>query len=200
MAAPHRGRPATAGIRSTAPWTTRRGPQVDMEGLAALAAGRPSWMFEGACNRYAGVIDFVPDTQAEAREPKRVCDTECPVRARCLAYGLSQRTTKGRPALDGVWGGATKYERARMLREGTDVLPIDVPGYVTRMPTRQHRIAELVRLGHTQPAIALTFGVSVKTVERDLSLLRRDQKAERDRAEQRRAAGAVARAEIAARL
>jgi WhiB family redox-sensing transcriptional regulator len=79
----------------------------------------------------AGCRDADPVTFFEAyevNEAKRICAI-CPVQAPCLEYALSTRQE------DGVWGGASEGERARMLeatRPTVDDAPLESISYRTR--------------------------------------------------------------------
>lgn len=70
-----------------------------------------SWRDSAMC-REAPEIDFFPspeDAPAIARA-KEVCAV-CPVAAECLDYALETRQA------DGVWGGHTTKERAKLRRQ-----------------------------------------------------------------------------------
>lgn len=55
-----------------------------------------------------------PDIEAETNELRRLCDG-CPVRDECLQESLRVWPT------DGIWGGLTRYERAR-IRSGSSTV------------------------------------------------------------------------------
>lgn len=65
------------------------------------------WTSEAAC---AGkpVEWFYPDRGDTTVKAKKVC-RECPVKAECLEYGLSQA--------HGVWGGVSVRGRRKIVRE-----------------------------------------------------------------------------------
>ena len=68
----------------------------------------PPWMDDALC-RSASPGDFFPSDGVGVERAKRVC-AECPVRAECLEYALTQRIEHG------VWGGCSERERRRMMR------------------------------------------------------------------------------------
>jgi WhiB family transcriptional regulator, redox-sensing transcriptional regulator len=69
---------------------------------------QPEWYPEARCKGVDPEI-FFPATVEDAEPAKSICGV-CPVKSACLDYALStfQR--------DGVWGGATEYERRVIKR------------------------------------------------------------------------------------
>ncbi|WP_405433832.1 WhiB family transcriptional regulator [Micromonospora sp. NBC_00617] len=75
-----------------------------------LLGAREDWWERAAC-RGIDVDVFYPlpnDRVAEARA-LLVC-AQCPIRARCRRYAISNRETYG------IWGGMTEQQRAALLR------------------------------------------------------------------------------------
>ncbi|MEM9036966.1 MAG: WhiB family transcriptional regulator [Actinomycetota bacterium] len=66
------------------------------------------WMATGNCaERPPGL--FFPSDGVGVEVAKRVC-VDCPVRAACLEYALTNRIDHG------VWGGTSERERRRILK------------------------------------------------------------------------------------
>ena len=68
----------------------------------------PAWQRRGAC-RGEPLGWFFPERGASTREAKEFC-RGCVVREDCLEYALAE------PDLQGIWGGLSERERARMRR------------------------------------------------------------------------------------
>jgi WhiB family transcriptional regulator, redox-sensing transcriptional regulator len=74
-----------------------------------------SWLDRAACAGVDGHLFFAPDIERtqdrEIREAKAaaIC-AQCPVRAQCLDYALSNSIKHG------IWGGLNQSERARERR------------------------------------------------------------------------------------
>ncbi len=68
------------------------------------------WRDRALCAQVGGDL-WHPDKGRSAAPAKRICE-KCPVRRDCLNYALET------PVLDGVWGGKTPRERARMRLRG----------------------------------------------------------------------------------
>lgn len=69
----------------------------------------PEWYADATCAQ-VGVPDLwfpAPSDRNAAAAAQDVC-RRCPVQADCLAYAIDD------PRLDGVWGGTTKEQRARI--------------------------------------------------------------------------------------
>jgi hypothetical protein len=98
------------------------------------------------------VASLGPAYQAQVMAAKAVC-RRCPVRSSCLAEALRRMPY-------GIAGGLTEQER-RHLRPATG---LGAP-----------RWRALLEAGRPHPEVARLFGVSVRTVERWASRLRRDQ-------------------------
>jgi WhiB family redox-sensing transcriptional regulator len=75
--------------------------------LELIQMGRPAWMRDSLCREHPEV-DFVPPDGGSTVEAKRVC-RQCLVVDRCKEFALNQPA-----ALDGVWGGTTPDDRARL--------------------------------------------------------------------------------------
>jgi hypothetical protein len=54
---------------------------------------------------------WFPEQGEKATDPKRVCEA-CPIQARCLAVALAAPKQE-----EGIWGGTSKRERAKMLEQ-----------------------------------------------------------------------------------
>lgn len=76
--------------------------------VALFKQGDTRWM-DGALCAGADTELFFSDNPTDIAAAKSICSV-CPVRSQCLRYALE------RPQLDGVWGGATRVERAEMRR------------------------------------------------------------------------------------
>ena len=68
-----------------------------------------SWQDDGACLRYAGVVDFFPARGESADAAKAIC-ASCEVRPQCLDFSLRMKI------MHGVWGGLDERERRRVRR------------------------------------------------------------------------------------
>ena len=68
---------------------------------------RPSWQYRAAC-RGRGSEDYFT-YGSDVRATKAIC-ARCPVEPECLAVALED------PALVGIWGGTTLFERRAMRR------------------------------------------------------------------------------------
>lgn len=73
-----------------------------------------TWRLDGACRDQDPELFFPfaangPEDTAGERRAKAVC-RDCPVRATCLRFALDTAQKYG------VWGGASEYDRERMLR------------------------------------------------------------------------------------
>ncbi len=66
------------------------------------------WMADGLCREYSPET-FFPRDGMGVIVAQRIC-AECPVKAPCLEYALSNRVDHG------VWGGTSERERRRILR------------------------------------------------------------------------------------
>ena len=76
----------------------------------------PEWMLSGACTgqpdldlHFPEAAEGTPAYDRQAGRAKRVCET-CPVVAECLGYAVRFNIK------DGIWGGTTGAERARVRR------------------------------------------------------------------------------------
>ena len=68
------------------------------------------WMEDALCAQIAPDIFFPePSQRAEAERAKQFC-RRCPVRKQCLEYAVANKF------VDGIWGGTTGNERARIWR------------------------------------------------------------------------------------
>lgn len=67
------------------------------------------WMEEGICTQTDPEV-FFPERGASAADAKRICGG-CPVREKCLEYGLRVRDRYG------VYGGLSERERRRLIKE-----------------------------------------------------------------------------------
>jgi WhiB family redox-sensing transcriptional regulator len=80
----------------------------DAAPTALLPGAMPEWMLEGDCSS-SNAEAFFPERGAPCAAAREMC-AGCPVREQCLDYALKTRQR------DGVWGGTTPKERARILR------------------------------------------------------------------------------------
>lgn len=69
------------------------------------------WRLQAAC-RTADPALFFPERAEEAGPAKAICRS-CPVQRTCLDYALAI------PDLDGIWGGKSSSQRARMRHGAT---------------------------------------------------------------------------------
>ena len=67
------------------------------------------WMARGKCWDMDPAI-FFPSDGMGVEAAQRIC-AECPVKATCLEYALTNRLAHG------VWGGTSERERQRILRQ-----------------------------------------------------------------------------------
>lgn len=86
-------------------------PRLDV--LATLGLEVPGWYSEARC-RDADPSRFFPPKGQSTDDAVRICWT-CPVREDCLDYAM-RREYRDPDARDGVWGGLTASERARLAR------------------------------------------------------------------------------------
>lgn len=75
---------------------------LDFDGSQACAGADPNLFF--------------PDRNSDARAAQKLCKP-CSWRVRCLEYALSAPAGPRGRYVDGVWGGTTAPERARLRRE-----------------------------------------------------------------------------------
>jgi WhiB family redox-sensing transcriptional regulator len=66
------------------------------------------WMAHGKCRDLEPTV-FFPSDGIGVQVACRIC-AECPVKAPCLEYALTNRVDHG------VWGGTSERERRRILR------------------------------------------------------------------------------------
>ncbi len=78
--------------------------------MELLQIEHENWREAGACNDMADV-DFFPSAEdvAAIRRAQAVCDS-CPVMDECLTYALETNQSEG------IWGGMTATERAKLRR------------------------------------------------------------------------------------
>lgn len=72
------------------------------------------WRERAECARDHDPEDWFPPAGRSAIPALLVC-MRCPVRRPCLAYALSTEQGLSPDAVEGIWGGATRTERLRML-------------------------------------------------------------------------------------
>ena len=87
---------------------------------------------------------FYPTSRHGVAEAIAICDS-CPVEVTCLKWALGQYGNL--PELDGIWGGKSEKQRARLLRL--------TPTRVERMRARRTDVALLGRRGRSPRAIDL---------------------------------------------
>jgi len=66
------------------------------------------WMGQGRCKNIDPAV-FFPSDWIGVQSAQRIC-VNCTVSPQCLGYALANRIT------DGVWGGTSERQRARLLR------------------------------------------------------------------------------------
>ncbi|MEI2699479.1 MAG: WhiB family transcriptional regulator [Microthrixaceae bacterium] len=76
------------------------------------------WMAQGNCADKPPSL-FFPSDGVGVEVAKRVC-ADCPMKAMCLEYALSNRIDHG------VWGGTSERERRRILKARAARRPVAV--------------------------------------------------------------------------
>lgn len=72
----------------------------------------PAWHDNAACQS-ADPDMFFPDKGVPTSYAAAICDT-CPVRSECLDYAMELEGDLNRRLREGVWGGLSPAERARL--------------------------------------------------------------------------------------
>ena len=75
---------------------------------ATAQSGADAWMLHARCRGMNPSV-FFPTDGAGFEAARRIC-VECPVRAECLEYALTNQIDQG------AWGGTSERERRRILR------------------------------------------------------------------------------------
>lgn len=65
--------------------------------------GPLGWQDRGVCR--GSEVPFILEGNQRSREAKKLCNTPCPVKKRCLDYAIDNDIP------DGIWGGQTRGER-----------------------------------------------------------------------------------------
>lgn len=116
---------------------------------------QPDWYRDALCAQIGWEV-FFPEKGENAKEAKQVC-LRCPVREQCLREALANGEEFG------IWGGRSVVERERLAHGST-------PAVVQRghlIPVElEAKIKDLLTSELSQRAIALSVGVSAKTVRR----------------------------------
>lgn len=74
----------------------------------------PEWITDAICEEKDDTLFFPqPGRNDQAKAAKAIC-ARCPVATKCLTYALDFG-----PRLEGIWGGATPEDRARLLGKET---------------------------------------------------------------------------------
>ena len=171
-----------------------RASMLELLDFRSMVATRPAWFYEGTCNSRQE-LDWAPATREEGRKPRAVCWEVCPVREQCLAWALEHHES-------GCWGGTLDYERTRMRKTGrTEATPprlMPAPQKSkkrnpaqrrsdeairarnkalaekrqTAMKRRTAEIAQYLAAGRTPESIAYALGITKRTVERHVALIR----------------------------
>jgi WhiB family transcriptional regulator, redox-sensing transcriptional regulator len=71
----------------------------------------PGWYRDAACQDVPPGVTFFAERGKAARAAKLICG-RCPVLDQCQTWALEQHQ-----ALEGIWGGLTRSDRARIRRE-----------------------------------------------------------------------------------
>lgn len=75
------------------------------------------WRDQAACARPdIPTESFYPVKGKDGNEAKAICEA-CPVRSECLEYAITNNEAIG------VWGGASRTERRRIVRERAKAAP-----------------------------------------------------------------------------
>ena len=110
-----------------APWAERpfSGSEISEQiGLSGRQTSRmdqvldTEWMAQGNCADKPPSL-FFPSDGVGVEVAKRVC-ADCPMKATCLEYALSNRIDHG------VWGGTSERERRRILKARAARRPVAV--------------------------------------------------------------------------
>lgn len=80
--------------------------------VATWGAMFPAFMADAVCGQ-TDPDAFFPESGANVREAKRLCNLVCEVREECLTWALDNDQRWG------VWGGTSPQERKRMKREAS---------------------------------------------------------------------------------
>jgi WhiB family transcriptional regulator, redox-sensing transcriptional regulator len=78
--------------------------------MPPLSADKESWRKQALCAGHPGRKAWFADDPFSLRQAKAFCRA-CPVASECLAFAMATDEQ------DGVWGGMTVVERARLRRE-----------------------------------------------------------------------------------
>lgn len=111
------------------------------------------WQRDGLCRQVDPEL-FFPHKNGTAAPARKICNA-CDVREQCLEWALETDAT------DGVAGGLTHRERRRIRNQRG--LP---PVYAADRDARIERARDLAESGVTADVIAVTLGVSERTVYR----------------------------------
>ena len=90
------------------------GAQVYRDTVAFEPAPREEWMGDASCLYYDPEMFFPTkgDTVKKTEDAKRICNTQCTVRIKCLAKALADENGTSRRS--GVFGGLSPTEREHM--------------------------------------------------------------------------------------
>lgn len=84
-----------------------------IDGLLGAGFEADAWKLKGACIRYDPDLWHQPPESSETAEAVRICNTECGIRDKCLAYAFATDSQWG------VFGGLTEKQR-RKIKENSD--------------------------------------------------------------------------------
>jgi len=80
----------------------------DGEFLEIFQRSRPAFHADAACKEAPPRVSWFPAAGQDARAAKKIC-RGCLVSGECAAWALAQG-----PNLEGIWGGLTRRERAKL--------------------------------------------------------------------------------------
>jgi WhiB family redox-sensing transcriptional regulator len=109
-----------------------------------------AWQEDALCAE-TDLEAFFPERGGSVRDAMRVCGS-CGVVAKCLAYALAQPENP-----DGVWGGTTKRERAKLR---PDFIRPD------EFAERDHRLRSMHEMGWSDEQIGQELKVSGRQIGR----------------------------------
>jgi len=89
-------------------WTTADPCDVLAHLAHLLEAGRPAWQADAAC-RHHPQADFFPEHGGVTSAAEAVC-ASCPVRQKCLAFAMDDKS------LTGIWAGTSVGGRRALRR------------------------------------------------------------------------------------
>ena len=76
--------------------------------MEVFQRSRPAFHADAACKEAPSRVSWFPAAGQDARAAKKIC-RRCLVAGECAAWALAQG-----PNLEGIWGGLTRRERAKL--------------------------------------------------------------------------------------